>query len=165
MTYRSYLEKFVLFLFFKFNLFRSYFWLFRVLVAARELSPVEVSRGSLQGAVLIALASLGERSFRSAGFGGRPPVSSVVVAQGLSCSKALGLFLDRGSNACPLRRQADSWPLHLQGSPGFILDSFPRQTPYGPWGRPLLSVLLVIWICVLGLLMVVLAENRPGGQG
>ena len=59
-TYRSYLEKFVLFLFFKFNLFYSYFRLFLVLVAAHELSPVEVSRGSLQGAVLIALASLGE---------------------------------------------------------------------------------------------------------
>ena len=42
---------------------------------------------------------------------------SVVVAHGLSCSAACGIFPDQGSNPCPLNWQADSQPLHHQGSP------------------------------------------------
>ena len=42
---------------------------------------------------------------------------SVVVAHGLSCSVACGIFPDQGSNPCPLHRQADSQPLCHQGSP------------------------------------------------
>ena len=34
--------------------------------------------------------------------------ASVVVAHGLSCSVACGIFLDQGSNPCPLHWQADS---------------------------------------------------------
>ena len=34
---------------------------------------------------------------------------SVVVAHGLSCSVACGIFLDQGSNLCPLHWQADSF--------------------------------------------------------
>ena len=34
-----------------------------------------------------------------------------------SCSAACGIFLDQGSNPCPLHWQADSQPLHHQGSP------------------------------------------------
>ena len=33
---------------------------------------------------------------------------SVVVAHGLSCSAACGIFLDQGSNSCPLHWQVDS---------------------------------------------------------
>ena len=33
---------------------------------------------------------------------------SVVVAHGLSCSAACGIFPDQGSNPCPLHWQADS---------------------------------------------------------
>ena len=33
---------------------------------------------------------------------------SVVVAHGLSCSAACGIFPDQGSNLCPLHWQADS---------------------------------------------------------
>ena len=33
---------------------------------------------------------------------------SVVVAHGLSCFAACGIFLDQGSNPCPLHWQADS---------------------------------------------------------
>ena len=33
---------------------------------------------------------------------------SVVVAHGLSCSPACGIFLDQGSNPCPPHWQADS---------------------------------------------------------
>ena len=34
--------------------------------------------------------------------------SSVVVAHGLSCSMACGIFPDQGSNLCPLHWQVDS---------------------------------------------------------
>ena len=46
---------------------------------------------------------------------------SVVVAHGPSCSAACGIFPDQGSNPCPLRWQADSQPLHHQGSPLLVL--------------------------------------------
>ena len=42
---------------------------------------------------------------------------SVVVAHGPSCSAACGIFPDQGWNLCPLHWQADSQPLHHQGSP------------------------------------------------
>ena len=42
---------------------------------------------------------------------------SVVVAHGPSCSAACGILPDQGSNSCPLHWQADSQPLHHQGSP------------------------------------------------
>ena len=42
---------------------------------------------------------------------------SVVVAHGPSCSAACGNFPDQGLNPCPLHWQADSQPLHHQGSP------------------------------------------------
>ena len=35
----------------------------------------------------------------------------------LRCSTACGMFLDQGSNRCPLHWQVDSYPLHHQGSP------------------------------------------------
>ena len=46
---------------------------------------------------------------------------SVVVPHGLSCSAACGIFPDQGSNPCPLHWQADSQPLHHQGSPRTVL--------------------------------------------
>ena len=57
----------------------------------------------LTGSVVVA------RGLQSAG--------SVVVAHRLSCSVACGIFPDQGSNPCPLHWQADSLPLHHQGSP------------------------------------------------
>ena len=42
---------------------------------------------------------------------------SVTVAHGPSCSAACGIFPDQGSNPGPLHWQADSQPLHHQGSP------------------------------------------------
>ena len=47
---------------------------------------------------------------------------SVVVVHGLSCSAACGIFPEQGSNPCPLHWQADSEPLHHQGSPQFHFD-------------------------------------------
>ena len=34
--------------------------------------------------------------------------ASVIVARGFSCSAACGIFLDQGSNPCPLHWQVDS---------------------------------------------------------
>ena len=42
---------------------------------------------------------------------------SIVVAHGLSCPLAYGIFLDQGSNPCRLHWQEDSLPLSYQGSP------------------------------------------------
>ena len=41
----------------------------------------------------------------------------IVVAPGLSCSTACGIFPDQGSNPHALHWQADSYPLYHQGSP------------------------------------------------
>ena len=42
---------------------------------------------------------------------------SILVAHGLSCSEACGIFPDQGLNLCPLHWQAVSLPLSHQGSP------------------------------------------------
>ena len=43
-------------------------------------------------------------------------VGSAIVAHGLICSTAHGIFPDQGSNPCPLHWQVDSYPLYHQGS-------------------------------------------------
>ena len=48
--------------------------------------------------------------------------ASVAVAQGLSCPRVCGIFLDHGSNPCPLHWPVDSYPLHHQGSLKLILN-------------------------------------------
>ena len=90
-----------------------YFWLCWVFVSMRGLSLVAASRGhsSSQCAGLSPSRPLPLRSTGSRRTG------SVVVAHGLSCSAACGIFLDQGSNPCPLHWQADSQPLRHQGSP------------------------------------------------
>ena len=87
------------FKFLKINLFIYfiYFWLHWVFVAARGLS---LSCGELR--LLTAVASL------DAEHGLLGTWASVVVAHGLSCSAACGIFLDEGSNPCPLHWQMDS---------------------------------------------------------
>ena len=90
-----------------------YLWLCWVFVSVRGLSLVA--------------ASGGHSSSRCAGLSlswpfllqstGSRPTGSVIVAHGPSCSAARGIFPDQGSNPCPLHWQADSQPLHHQGSP------------------------------------------------
>jgi len=48
-------------------------------------------------------------------------IGSVVVAHGLSCSVACGIFLDQGLNPCPLHWFMDSSPLSHQGNPKVII--------------------------------------------
>ena len=49
---------------------------------------------------------------------------SVVVAHGLTCSAASGIFLDKGSNLCPLQWQMNSYPLYHQASPRALILKF-----------------------------------------
>ena len=94
-----------------------YFWLCWVFVSVQGLSLVAASGGhsSSQCAGLSLSQPLPLRSTGSRRTG------SVVVAHGLSCSTACGIFPDQGSNTCPLRWQADSQPLRHQGSPRFFM--------------------------------------------
>ena len=88
----------------------------------------------MRGLSLVA-ASGGHSSSRCAGLSlsqslllrstGSRRAGSVVVAHGPSCSVACGIFPDQGSNPCPLHWQADSQPLHHQGSPS---NSFLRES-------------------------------------
>ena len=90
-----------------------FFWLCWVFVSVRGLSLVVASRGhsssQCTGLSLSWPLLLRSTGFRRAG--------SVVVAHRPSCSAACGIFPDQGSNPCPLHWQADSQPLHHQGSP------------------------------------------------
>ena len=80
------------------------------------------------------MASGGHSSSRCAGLSLSRPLllqstgsrraGSVVVVHGPSCSAACGIFPDQGSNPCPLHWQADSQPLHHQGSPWIVILNF-----------------------------------------
>ena len=52
------------------------------------------------------------------------------MVHGLSCSAACGVFPDQGSNPCPLRWQADSYPLTTRGvlalCPSFLAETQPH---------------------------------------
>ena len=63
---------------------------------------------------------------------------SVIVAHGPSCLAACGTFPDQSSNPCPLHWQADSQPLHHQGSPviSFIHISVYMSTPIAQFIPP-----------------------------
>ena len=103
------------FLFILFICLFIYLWLCWVFVSVPGLSLVAASGGhSSSRCVGLSLSwplLLRGTGSRCAG--------SVVVAHGPSCSAACGIFPDQGSNPCPLHWQADSQPLHHQGSPYF----------------------------------------------
>ena len=92
----------------------------------------------MRGLSLVA-ASGGHSSSRCAGLSLSWPLllrstssrraGSVIVAHGPSCSAACGIFPDQGSNLCPLHWQADSQPLHHQGSPEltFLMRTYGRS--------------------------------------
>ena len=64
-----------------------------------------------------AVASLVGRRLLGAQFQLLQRTGSVVVAHGLSCSMAYGIFLDQESNLCLLHWQVFSLLLSHQGSP------------------------------------------------
>ena len=84
----------------------------------------------MRGLSLVAVSG-GHSSSRCAGLSPSWPLllrstgsrraGSVVVAHGLSCPAACGIFPDQGSNPCPLHWQADSQPLRHQGNPDLSL--------------------------------------------
>ena len=100
-THTSHLFFFFLNLFIYFLI---YFWLCWVFVSVRGLSPVAASGG--HSSSRCAGLSL-SRPLPLRGTGSRR-AGSVIVAHGLSCSVACGIFPDQGSNLCPLHWQADS---------------------------------------------------------
>ena len=73
-----------------------------LVVVSRSYCPVSVH------GLLIMVVSL----WRNTGSRAQP----IVMAHGLSCSKASGIFLDPGSNPCLLQWQVDSLPLSHQRS-------------------------------------------------
>ena len=103
------------FFFFKFIYLFIYFWLCWVFISVRGLSLVATSGGHSSSCAGLSLSwPLLLRSM-----GSRPTVS-VVVAHRPSHSVACGIFPDQGSNPFPLHWQADSQPLHNQGSPSLV---------------------------------------------
>ena len=99
------------FFFFLINLF---IYLFLAVLGLRCCTQASSSCGE-QGLLFVAvcglliarlllLRSMGSRRTGLSSCGSR----AVVVAHGLSCSAACGIFLDKGSNPCPLNWQADS---------------------------------------------------------
>ena len=111
------------YLLFFLNLF-IYFWLLWVFVAAHGPSLVAASGGysslwctGFSSQWLLLLRSTGSRRAGFGSCGARASVvvalslqctGSVVVAHGLSCSAACGIFPDQGSNPCTLHWQVDS---------------------------------------------------------
>ena len=73
----------------------------QLLLAALRLPLVAGSRGYSLSAWCAGFSLWWLLSWRSTG-------SRARVAHGLSCSMARGIFLDQGSNPCPLHWQADS---------------------------------------------------------
>ena len=92
--------------------FCFFFWLCWVFVSVPGLSLVAESWGHSSsrcaGLSLSQPLLLWSTGSRRAG--------SVIVVHGPSCSAACEIFPDQGSNPCPLHWQADSQPLHHQGS-------------------------------------------------
>ena len=80
-----------------------YLWLYLVFIAVHGLSLVVAGGDYSLVAVhrlLIGVVSL-EHGLQSM-------QASVVVTRGLSCSVACGIFMDQGSNSCPMHWQAYS---------------------------------------------------------
>ena len=107
------------------------FWLCWVFVSVRGLSLV-VASGDHSSSRCTCLSLSRPLLLRSTG---SRRSGSVVVAHGPSCSAAHGIFPDQGSNLCPLHWQADSQPLHHQGSPIFLVFKNKKKILYNTFFR------------------------------
>lgn len=145
--------------------FLIYFWLHWVLVAVCELSLVAVTQGSSPAVThRLLLWSLLLQSIRSRAHGLQQwrHVCSVVVTHGLGCPEAYGIFLNQGSNPCPLSWQADSqlgkttrevppptWIFIIlsswssSSSPTFNIKG--REFPYAWYQIKFLLVISILW--------------------
>ena len=114
---------FVLFLNFGFIYLFIYLWLCWVFISVQGLSLV-VESGGHSSSRCVGLSLSRPLLLQSTG---SRRAGSVIVAHSPSCSAACGIFADQGSNPCPLHWQADSQPLHHQGSPSFFLINVDSQ--------------------------------------
>ena len=94
-----------------------FLWLCWVFVSVWGLSPVVASRGH-SSSQCTGLSLSRPLLWRSTG---SRRAGLVIVAHGPSCSAACGILPDQGLNPCPLHWQADSQPLHHQGSPLIVV--------------------------------------------
>ena len=97
-----------------------YFWLCWIFVSVWGLSLV-VASGAHSSSWCAGLSLSRPLLLQSTG---SRRAGSVVVAHRPICSTACGIFPDQGSNPCPLHWQADSKPLHHQGSPEYAFWSY-----------------------------------------
>ena len=120
------------FFFFFLNYLFIYLWLCWVFISVRGLSLVAASEGH-SSSRCVGLSLSRPLLLRSTG---SRRSGSVIVAHGPSCSAACGIFPDQDLNPCPLHWQADSQPLHHQGSPwnffSFMHPPSPSILPSAP---------------------------------
>ena len=95
-----------------------YLWLCWVFVSVRGLSLVMASAGHYSSRC-VGLSLLWPLLLWSTG---SRRTGSAVVAHRPSCSTACGILPDQGLIPCPLQWQADSQPLHHQGSPKTLIN-------------------------------------------
>ena len=107
--------------------FFFFLWLCWVFVSVRGLSLVAASGGH-SSSRCAGLSLSWPLLLRSTG---SKRAGSAIVAHEPSCSMACGIFPDQGSNPCPLHWQADSQPLHHQGSPALSY-RIKYNLPYEP---------------------------------
>ena len=105
-----------------------FFWLCWVFVSVRGLSLV-VTSGGHSSSRCAGLSLSRPLLLRSTG---SRRAGSAIVAHGLSCSAAYGIFPDQGSNPRPLHWQADSQPLRHQGSPPPTFKDLKWRVTYFP---------------------------------
>ena len=96
--------------------FQLIFWLCWVFVTVRTF--FQLRRAECAGFSWPRLLLLQPRGSRARGLPQSQHVGSVVVAPGLSCFTAHGIFPDQGSNLCLWHWQVGSSPLSPQGRPG-----------------------------------------------
>ena len=90
---------------------------------------------------------------------------SVIVAHGPSRSAACGILPDQGPNPCSPHRQADSQPLHHQGSPycSFVVSFEIRKCEFSTIFRIILSILAPLHFHVNFRISLSISAKKPVG--
>ena len=103
----SFLFYFILFIYLLFMAVLGFRFCARALSSCGKWGPLFIA---VRGPLTITASLVAEHRLQT-------HTGSAIVAHGPSCSAAYGILPDQGSNPCPLHWQADSQPLHHQGSP------------------------------------------------
>ena len=128
-----------------------------LVAASRAYSSLQCTGFSLWW--LLFLQSSGSRRMGSVVMACRlQSAGSIVVAHGLSCSMACGVFPNQCLNQCPLHWQADSQPLLHQGSPFYlfyiIFHGLSQDIEYS-------SLCYILGPCCLSILNVIVHIYQP----